>query len=149
MLFLLENFYYAISVTFRPGWFIVINYSAIPKMVIIIYFNFFPIFLKVLELFKCHRGDPYITANKKFLRSLVINIRCFCMYTWHTITPTNLYTWHTIHQQTCTHDTQYTNTPVHMTHNTPTNLYTWHTITPTNLYTWHTIHQQTCTHDTQ
>ena len=34
------------SVTDRPGWFIVLNDSAIPKMVIKIYLNFCPIFFK-------------------------------------------------------------------------------------------------------
>ena len=27
------------------------------------YFNFSPIFLKVLELFECRRGDTYVTTN--------------------------------------------------------------------------------------
>ena len=52
------------------GWFIVLNDSANPKMGIKMYFNFFPIpiFLKVLELFECRRGDQHMTANRNFVR---------------------------------------------------------------------------------
>ena len=41
----------------QPGRFIVLNDSASPEMVIKIYFNFFRLFLKVLELFQYRRGD--------------------------------------------------------------------------------------------
>ena len=52
-----------------PGRFIVLNDSASPKMIIKMYLIFF----KVLKLFECRRGDPYMTANKNFVRfSLVI-----------------------------------------------------------------------------
>ena len=51
-----------------PGQFIVLNYLASPKMVIKMYLHFFPIFLKVLELFECRRGDPYMTANRNIVR---------------------------------------------------------------------------------
>ena len=51
-----------------PGQFIILNYSASPKMVIKIYFNLFR-FLKVLEVFECSRGDPYTTANRNFVHS--------------------------------------------------------------------------------
>ena len=55
------------SVTVGSGRFIVLNNSASPKMVEI-YFNFFLFFLKILELFGCRRGDPYMTANRNFVR---------------------------------------------------------------------------------
>ena len=48
------------------------NDSASPKMVIQIYFNFFQIFLKVLELFEGRRGDPYMTANGNFYLILLL-----------------------------------------------------------------------------
>ena len=56
------------SVTVWPGWFNVLNHSATPKMIIKIYFNLFQFLLKVLELFECLRGDPYMIANRNFVR---------------------------------------------------------------------------------
>ena len=50
-----------------PGRFNVLNDSASPKMVIEMYFIFFRFFEKVLELFECRRGDPYMTANRNFV----------------------------------------------------------------------------------
>ena len=50
----------------EPGWFIVSNDSASPEMVI-------KIFLKVLELFECGRGDKYMTANIYSFASLILN----------------------------------------------------------------------------
>ena len=44
------------------------NDSASPIMVIKIYFNFFQIFLKVLDLIECRLGDPYMTTNRNFVR---------------------------------------------------------------------------------
>ena len=55
------------SVTVRSGRIIVLNNSASPKMAIKMYFNFFNSFLKVLELFECRRGNPYITVNRIFV----------------------------------------------------------------------------------
>ena len=46
-----------------PCRFIVLNDSASPKLVIRIYSNFF----KVLELFECRRGDPFMIANRNFV----------------------------------------------------------------------------------
>ena len=51
------------------GRFIVLNDSASSEMVIQIYFHFFRYFLKVLELFECRRGDPYMTTNRNFVHS--------------------------------------------------------------------------------
>ena len=56
------------SVTVGPGRFIVLNDSADPKMVIKLYFNFYDFFLKVLEQSEGRRGDPYMTANRNFVR---------------------------------------------------------------------------------
>ena len=50
------------------GRLIVLNCSASPKMVMKKYFNFFRFYLKDLEMFECRRGDPYITANRSFVR---------------------------------------------------------------------------------
>ena len=44
------------------GQSIVLNNSASPKMVIKMFF------LKVLELFECRQGDPYMTAIRNFVR---------------------------------------------------------------------------------
>ena len=55
----------------RQSWsgrFIVLIDSANPKMVITIYFNFFPNFFKGFKLFECRRSDPYMTVNKNFVR---------------------------------------------------------------------------------
>ena len=49
------------SVQVGPNRFIVMNDSASPRMVIIIYF-IFSIFLKVLELDECRRCDPHMTV---------------------------------------------------------------------------------------
>ena len=38
------------------------------KIVINMYFNFFRLLVKVLELFECRRGNPYITANRDIVR---------------------------------------------------------------------------------
>ena len=43
------------------------------KIIIKIYFNIFPIFLKVLDQFECCRGDPYMTANRTYFASLTCN----------------------------------------------------------------------------
>ena len=51
----------------RSGQFIVLKHSANPELVIKIYFNFFPIFFKVLELFECRRNDLNMTANRNFV----------------------------------------------------------------------------------
>ena len=32
------------------------------------FISIFPIFFKVLELFECRRGDPYMTVNRNFIR---------------------------------------------------------------------------------
>ena len=42
-----------------------LNDAASPKMVIKMYFNIFPIFLK---LFECCTGNPFMTANRNFVR---------------------------------------------------------------------------------
>ena len=56
------------SVTVGSGQFIISNISASLKIVIQICFHFFKFFLKVLELFECRRGDPYMTANRNIVR---------------------------------------------------------------------------------
>ena len=55
------------SVTVGSDRFIVLNDSTSPKMIIKIYFNFFQIFVKVLELFGCCWGKPYTTADGNFV----------------------------------------------------------------------------------
>ena len=45
-----------------------LNDSDSSKMIMKMYFNFFPICFKGLKLFEFHRGDPYITANRNFVR---------------------------------------------------------------------------------
>ena len=50
------------------GRFIVLSDSANPEMVIKLYFNVFRFFLKVLEPIECRRADPYMTANRIFVR---------------------------------------------------------------------------------
>ena len=48
--------------------FIISNDSASSIMIIKIYLNFFRFFSKVLELFECHRGNPYMNVNRKCVR---------------------------------------------------------------------------------
>ena len=50
------------------GRFIILNDSAGPKMVIHLYLTFFRFFLKVLEPNECRQADPYMTANRNFVR---------------------------------------------------------------------------------
>ena len=45
----------------------VLNDSDGPNMKIKMFNSFFLIFLKVLELFECHPGDLYLTANRNFV----------------------------------------------------------------------------------
>ena len=53
----------------QSGRFIVSNNSASSKNGLKTLFHFFlPFFLKVLELSQCRRGDPYMTANRNFIR---------------------------------------------------------------------------------
>ena len=52
----------------KVGWFIILNYLASSKMVIKMYSNFFRFLLNVLEIFECQRCDPYMTANRNFVR---------------------------------------------------------------------------------
>jgi len=54
------------SVNVGQAQFIVLNDSANLKMVIKMYLHFFRFFLKVLELFKCCRGDRYTAADRNF-----------------------------------------------------------------------------------
>ena len=54
------------KITVGPVRFIVLKYSASPKMVIQNYFKFFQFFSQVLELFECRRGDPYMNVNNNF-----------------------------------------------------------------------------------
>ena len=42
-------------------------------MVIKIHLHFFRVILKGLELFECHRGEPYITVNRNSFASLTRN----------------------------------------------------------------------------
>ena len=51
-----------------PGRFLVLNDPASPKTVLKMYLHFFIFFLKVLELLECRRGDPYMIANRNFVR---------------------------------------------------------------------------------
>ena len=51
----------------RVGYFFLYD-SISPEIIITIYLNFFPIFLKVSQLFECRRGDLYMAANKNFIR---------------------------------------------------------------------------------
>ena len=52
----------------RVGRFIILNDSAGPKMVIHLYLTFFRFILKVLEPIECRQADPYMTANRNFVR---------------------------------------------------------------------------------
>ena len=53
---------------FIRGWFINLNDSTGPKMIIHLYLIFFRFFLKVLERNECRQADPYMTANRNFVR---------------------------------------------------------------------------------
>ena len=56
------------SVTVGSGWFIILNNSAIPKMVIKMFLDLFRFKKKkVLELFECQQGDPYMTVSRNFV----------------------------------------------------------------------------------
>ena len=52
------------SLSGRAGPVHCLNDSVSPKIVINIHFNFF----KVLELFECRRGDPYMIADRNYVR---------------------------------------------------------------------------------
>ena len=62
------------------GRLIILYDSASPKMVIKMYLHFFDFFLKVLELFECRRGDPYITANGNFVRFAHLQLQTLLNY---------------------------------------------------------------------
>ena len=61
----------------RSGRFIVLNDSANPKMDIQICFNIFRFFKKVLELFECRRGDPYVPVNRVSPRHEIVFVHTF------------------------------------------------------------------------
>ena len=52
---------------------IILNDLASPNMIIKMYFSFIRYILKILELFECRWGDPYMTANWNFVASLTRN----------------------------------------------------------------------------